>query len=97
TPLPMELSPQAVFEKLFGPGATPAERAALRRQSRSILDAVMVELVSLKGNLGASDRRVIDGFTGQVREVELRIQYAADAYDRVPALDQPIGIPQVYD
>jgi len=97
TPMPMELSPQTVFEKLFGPGATAAERAARRQQNRSILDDVRTELVSLKGGLGPADRRLIDGFTEDVRDVERRIQIAAETYAKVPPLDQPIGIPPSYD
>src|SRR5256885_2787296 len=37
TPLPMELDPQVVFERLFGSGATPEVRSARLKQSRSIL------------------------------------------------------------
>src|SRR5882724_3315726 len=39
SPLPMELNPQAVFERLFGSGATPDVRTARLRQNRSILDS----------------------------------------------------------
>ncbi len=39
-PLPMEVNPQVVFERLFGDGGTPAERLARREQQRSILDSV---------------------------------------------------------
>ena len=40
-PLPMELNPQVVFERLFGDGGKiPKERAARREQDRSILDSV---------------------------------------------------------
>src|SRR6059036_2998149 len=44
SPLPMELNPQTVFERLFGSGATPKMRAARMKQSRSILDSLMDEL-----------------------------------------------------
>src|SRR6059036_1083977 len=44
SPLPMELNPQNVFERLFGSGATPEVRAARMKQSRSILDSLMDEL-----------------------------------------------------
>src|SRR5438552_16074486 len=37
TPLPMELNPQVVFERLFGSGATPEVRTKRMNQSRSIL------------------------------------------------------------
>src|SRR5216117_580334 len=44
SPLPMELNPQVVFERLFGSGATPEVRSARMRQSKSILDALVGEL-----------------------------------------------------
>jgi hypothetical protein len=41
TPLPMEVSPRAVFERMFGGTVgTPAERAARLRNRRSVLDVV---------------------------------------------------------
>ena len=40
-PLPMYNNPRLVFEKLFGVGATDAERRARREESRSLLDSVM--------------------------------------------------------
>src|SRR5687768_8986985 len=40
-PLPMANNPRQVFEKLFGVGATEAERRARREESRSLLDSVM--------------------------------------------------------
>ena len=52
-PLPMELNPQVVFERLFGSGGTPELRAARLVQRRSILDALVGELTSLESDLGA--------------------------------------------
>src|SRR5690348_2560759 len=40
SPIPMELNPAVVFERLFGSGATAEERVARMRQNRSILDSV---------------------------------------------------------
>src|SRR5262245_53137236 len=60
TPLPMELNPQVVFERLFGSGATPEVRAARMKQSRSILDSLVGELQSLKKNLSASEQRTVN-------------------------------------
>src|SRR5213078_2361602 len=78
-PLPMELDPQVVFERLFGSGATPEVRTQRRKQSQTILDSVLSELASVKTNLGASDRRIVDDYTTEVREIERRIQLAAKA------------------
>lgn len=97
SPLPMELNPQVVFERLFGSGATPEVRAARMRQSRSILDSLIGELSSIKNSVGAGDRRRIDQYTDEVREIERRIQLAAKASTSVPALDEPSGMPDQFD
>ncbi len=41
SPLPMELNPQVVFERLFGSGSTPEVRAQRMKQSQSILDSLV--------------------------------------------------------
>ena len=97
SPLPMELNPQVVFERLFGSGATPEVRAARMRQSRSILDSLIGELTGIKNSVGAGDRRRIDQYTDEVREIERRIQLAAKASTSVPALDEPSGMPDQFD
>src|SRR5215468_8268508 len=53
SPIPMELNPAVVFERLFGSGSTAEERIARMRQNRSILDSVLGELASLRKDLGA--------------------------------------------
>src|SRR6476469_2749347 len=47
SPLPMELNPQVVFERLFGSGATPEVRAARMKENQSILDSLIGELSGL--------------------------------------------------
>src|SRR6185503_16415996 len=79
SPLPMELNPQAVFERLFGSGATPDIRAARLRQNRSILDSIRGELAGLHRELGAGDRRTINQYTDEIREIERRLELAAKA------------------
>jgi hypothetical protein len=97
SPLPMELNPQVVFERLFGSGSTPEQRAARMKQSQSILDAVTKELASLRGQLGAADVRTVNQFTDEIREIERRIQLAAKVSNDVPTLDLPPGIPEQFD
>ena len=96
-PLPMELNPQVVFERLFGSGATPEVRATRMHQSRSILDALVQDLTGLKNSLGAGDKAVVDQYTDEVREIERRLQLAAKASTAVPEMDVPSGIPQTFD
>jgi hypothetical protein len=97
SPLPMELNPQVVFERLFGSGATPEQRAQRLGQSRSILDSVRSELSGLKATLGAGDRRTVDQYTDEIREIERRLQIAAKASTNVPEMALPSGIPEQFD
>src|SRR6516225_9927428 len=55
-PLPMENSPQVVFERLFGDGSNTAQRLARKRGDRSILDMVSSKVARLQGSLDPSDR-----------------------------------------
>ncbi len=96
-PLPMELNPQVVFERLFGSGGTPELRAQRLKQTRSILDSLTSELARLKNDLGASDQRTINQYTDEIREIERRIQIAARASSDTPELDLPPGIPEQFD
>ena len=97
SPLPMELNPQVVFERLFGSGATPEVRAKRMQQNNSILDSVLTELSGLSKNLGASDRRTIDQYTTEVRDIERRLQLAKKAAAAAPNVAEPTGIPEDFD
>jgi hypothetical protein len=97
SPLPMELNPQIVFERLFGSGATPEMRAARMKQSQSILDSILAELASLRRELGPGDRRTVSQYTEEIREIERRIQLAAKASAAVPEIDLPPGVPEQFD
>ena len=73
-PLPMIRDPRAVFDQLFGIGATPEARAARRRRDRSILDWVTQSTNQLKRTLGAADQARLADYLDDVREIERRIQ-----------------------
>ena len=97
SPIPMELNPAVVFERLFGSGATAEQRMARMRQNRSILDSVLGELDGLKKDLGAEDRRTVGRYTDEIREIERRIQIAAGVTDKIPVMDLPPGVPEAFD
>jgi len=97
SPIPMELNPAVVFERLFGSGATAEQRMSRMRQNRSILDSVLGELDGLKKELGAEDRRTVGRYTDEIREIERRIQIAAGVTDKVPVMDLPPGVPEAFD
>src|SRR2546421_11869305 len=69
-PLPMELNPQVIFERMFGDGGTIEERAARRARERSILDSLRGSLSRLRRDFGPSDRARLDEYTEDVREIE---------------------------
>ena len=98
SPLPMENNPQLVFERLFGDGATAAERAARREQAQSMLDALTGEVASLKRGLPATDRQRLDRYLDDVREVERRIALAGEMVPEDLELPPtPAGIPATFD
>ncbi len=77
TPLPPEVRPRAVFERLFGSldlGKDPAERRRQELYEKSILDGVLDEARQLRAALGGSDKHKIDEYLTSVREIETRIQ-----------------------
>src|SRR5919112_3362019 len=61
-PLPMELNPQVVFERMFGDGSTVEQRAARRRRDRSILDSLTGTLSRMRAEVSASDRERLDDY-----------------------------------
>jgi len=95
-PLPMEINPPVVFERLFGAGGTAEERAARRQQDRSILDSITKTLARFKVRIGAEDRVRVDEYLGDVREIERRLQIAAKASTEVPTTT-PYGVPESFD
>jgi len=97
TPLPMEINPRIVFERLFGGGGTADQRLARMHTDRSLLDFVAEDLRGLERDLGHADRKKLDEYLGNVREIERRIQRAEQTArvnaDVPPA---PVGVPESY-
>jgi hypothetical protein len=96
-PIPMELHPQVVFERLFGAVGTPEVRETRLVQRRSILDSLVGELERLKRDLGPGDQRTINQYTDEIREIERRLALAAQMSDVAPNVDLPPGIPEDFD
>jgi len=98
SPLPMQQSPQVIFERLFGDGSTEAVRQLRRRQSVSLLDSVMEEVPSLQQRLPAADRVRLDQYLTDVREIERRIEKAGrqlSADLKLPT--PPVGVPTDFE
>jgi hypothetical protein len=99
-PMPKEVDPRLVFERLFGDrmGAdTNASRAKRERDRRSVLDFVAEDTRHLRDRLGGSDRRKLDEYLTAVREVESRIHRAQPAVEvGRDKLVRPTGVPEDY-
>jgi Protein of unknown function (DUF1552) len=98
TPLPMEINPRAVFERLFGAAGTATQRQARMEKERSLLDSVSEEASSLGHGLGARDRARMADYLDNLREIERRIQkQEARGAAQVDTPDAPIGVPDSFD
>jgi hypothetical protein len=98
TPLPMEINPRSVFERLFGAAGTTAQRQARSEKERSILDSVVDEANGLGRGLGARDRVRMNDYLDNLREIERRIQkQEARGAVQVDVPDAPIGVPDSFD
>jgi hypothetical protein len=94
-PVPKEVNPKLVFDRLFGDGDPAALSRAARR--RSILDFVQEDSRGLERRLAATDRRKLDEYFTSVRDIERRIERAASLPPvEPPALPPPAGIPRDY-
>ena len=95
TPLPMEINPRKVFERMFGQGGSAVERLARIQEDRSILDAITKEASSLQGRLGPADRQTMNQYLENIREIERRIQRAEKSQGDEGLLlpTRPAGVP----
>lgn len=98
TPLPMEVNPRNVFERLFGDNTSTeaSVRLARARTDASILDSVVGEITELERRLGAQDRIKVTEYLDAVRDIERRIQKAERQQIDLPVVQQPTGVPESY-
>ena len=96
-PLPKEVNPKLVFERMFGSGSKK-ERARRDARRQSVLDLVKEDFSELNGRLGRTDQRKLDEYFSAVRDLELRIERATSQPEaRIPeGVARPDGIPTAY-
>lgn len=100
TPLPRMVDPQAVFDRLFAGAdadASARERERRRRLHKSVLDVVANDARVLQSKLGRTDRAKLEEYLSGIRELEVRMEAAAqaarcEAAGERPA--QPAGFPE---
>lgn len=83
-PLPKEVNPKVVFERLFA-GAPDANKSRRDARRRSVLDYVREDTKSLASKLAPNDNRKLDEYFNSVRDIELRIERA----EKLPPIQTP--------
>jgi hypothetical protein len=95
TPLPNEVDPKLVFDRLFSTKPNDPDREKRNRLKASVLDDVLQDARSLENQLGGADRQKLDQYLSSVRELEQRIARA----DTLPPAkvpedtERPTGVP----
>ena len=95
-PLPMEINPQTLFERMFGDGSSPQLRQLRRERQASILDSVSASLRDLLTQVPHGDRVRLEQYADDVREVERRLAIAARASTDAPNMTMPYGVPESF-
>lgn len=93
TPLPKEVRPAAVFDRLFSggsPGLSAQARARRKAMRLSVLDQVSDQTERLKQRLGVADHGRLDEYLTGLRELERRI---GSTGSELPAHCQPMPRP----
>jgi hypothetical protein len=98
SPLPMELNPRALFERMFGDTGSAEGRVDRMRFRGSLLDSIMDGAQRIHGLVGPQDRVILDEYLHSIREVEMQIQKAEQRIGSNPDLPAaPSGMPESYD
>jgi hypothetical protein len=87
SPLPNEVDPRLVFDRLFSERPNDPDRLKRNRLRASVLDAVMEDARGLNHKLGGADRQKMDQYLSCVRELELRLARA----ETLPPVQPPDG------
>ena len=96
-PLPKEVNPKLVFERLFA-SSPDAEQAKRNARRKSILDFVTEDSQDLSRQLGRNDVRKLDEYFTAIRDIELRIERAEKLPPiQRPELVVPDAVPAAYD
>lgn len=100
TPMPVQINPRKVFERLFGQGGGIEERLARRREDRSILDALGEQTAGLRRIVNAHDRQTLGIYMDSIREIERRLHRAETRVAANPDLtipEAPPGVPFAFE
>ena len=97
TPLPMEINPRMLFERMFGGGSTPKSGAPAcggPQHPRLVAE----DVADLSAASARDDRARLDEYLDNVREVERRIQRTEQqARHALTVPDAPVGVPESFE
>lgn len=97
-PMNPEVDPRAAFERLFGNGDAAATLEASARRAmyrKSVLDYVLDDAHRLEKRLDPTDRRKLDEYLTAVRDLERRIERAAEF--PVPKTPEGVHTPEMFE
>ena len=97
-PIPKEVNPKLVFERLFGSQDAVA-RARRDASRKSVLDYIREDAKTFTTRLGRADQQKMDEYFTSVRDIEQRIARSSSLTQlRPPAnFKAPTGVPESYE
>lgn len=91
-PVPLELSPQRLFDRVFGSLSLPEDEAMLQlRRTQSVLDLVKDDITALQRTLGSNDRARLEDHLTSIRELERAVTSPPSTECAAPA--RPADVP----
>src|SRR5438270_842362 len=80
-PMPREINPRAVYNRLFGirEGQSQAAVQAANEDDRSLLDLTLEDARDLRRRLGQADQQKLDEYLDSVRNVERRLGFSRES------------------
>jgi hypothetical protein len=98
SPLPVAISPQSTFERMFGDPGSAEQRLRRLETKQSMLDSILDESKRLDSMLGAGDRALLDEYMTNIRRIEDQIQrLSARSSVIANTAEGPVGIPESFD
>jgi hypothetical protein len=97
-PLPKDVNPKSVFDRLFG-GGSAAERAKVKARRQSVIDCVSEDYKDLNAKVSKQDQRKLDEYMTSIRDIEQRLERALHMPEvKVPeGVAKPTGVPASYE
>jgi len=98
SPLPVAISPQVTFERMFGDPGTAEQRLRRLATKQSMLDSILDESRRLEKMLGSGDRALLDEYLTNIHRIDDQIQKLSTRSTVIAnTTGGPVGIPEDFD